>query len=746
MSVFKNEVGRPSNETLRKRRLIIIGSVLGCILLVFLLVSFASKTLTKKEVEKTEKQVYLREKTEEEKATEEYVKDFKATDEFYDKYFDDYEKMTEMNNLDNVLIVMSKDGIENNFGATFIVAAPNYTYFLQYENEEVRNNAYEEFNKLKEEGKVFSVNTNSKAIFFGNESANNYESGVKPMANSTYWYKTAMGTSTASSYISKNSSGNSVRLAILDSFPYSHPNYNMVYHNYFNTDRIINLDGGVQVSTSDHGIAVSSMSDSILPTSFTINQYDTFYASDFKTKVYKISRQSKVYVINMSFGFTKDNVNPSGYDATDYAAIKDAQDADVISVGGMSNDDNDARDWYPAAYSNVISVSGIDSNYNHIWNISDKNDFVAPAYDLHCVNINGPSTDGGTSLAAPLVASVVTMMKYYDKKISLSNIKKLLSYYAVTNKLNGFQRGKKGWGNGLVYVGNTKIFEDVKNKNYHDESPGTSRTTTTTTSTTSNPDVNPDNPTIWDTILEVLKKIFTFDNLKTVLQWTVNSCERFLDLSKESGFDEWVVNVLNSCTGQQVQEQKVDQTTTDKKPSTLITKGDYYLITNYTKTNKMKKQKDYICDGKSECYANAYYMKLIGKVPGVYYGSCTKGIVKASSCRNASKTSKIEYVCNLTCPNPKASKSNIGTAYNNLIKNNKPSILTIKNGNETRNVVIVGITKKAYATYKDSGNSNMSLDGFVVIDPWDGNLKVINENKISDVSNITGWEIVEVKN
>ena len=139
-------------------------------------------------------------------------------------------------------------------------------------------------------------------------------------------------------------------------------------------------------------------------------------------------------------------------------------------------------------------------------------------------------------------------------------------------------------------------------------------------------------------------------------------------------------------------------------------------------------------------------MKLIGKVPSVYYGSCTKGTVKASSCRNSKKIFNIEYVCNLTCPNPKASKSNIGTAYNNLIKNNKPSILTIKNGNETRNVVIVGITKRAYAIYKDSGNSNMSLDGFVVIDPWDGNLKVINKDKISDVSSVTGWEIVEVKN
>ena len=105
---------------------------------------------------------------------------------------------------------------------------------------------------------------------------------------------------------------------------------------------------------------------------------------------------------------------------------------------------------------------------------------------------------------------------------------------------------------------------------------------------------------------------------------SVNSCERFLDWSKESGLEDRLAELLYSCTGQQVQELKEEQTTTDKKPSALVTKGDYYLITNYTKTNKMKKQKDYICDGKSECYANAYYMKLIGKVPGVYYGSCTK--------------------------------------------------------------------------------------------------------------------------
>ena len=99
-------------------------------------------------------------KTQQEIDTAEYIKDFKASQEFYDKYFADYEIMKSMNNLDNVLIVMTKYGVETNFGATFIVAAPNYTYFLQYEDEEAREKAYEGFQRLKEEGKIYSVERN----------------------------------------------------------------------------------------------------------------------------------------------------------------------------------------------------------------------------------------------------------------------------------------------------------------------------------------------------------------------------------------------------------------------------------------------------------------------------------------------------------------------------------------------------------------------------------------------------------
>ena len=68
------------------------------------------------------------------------------SDEFMNNYYNDYAIMASQDNLENVLIVISEKGIKNSYGATNIVNAPNHQYFLQYETEKEKNNAYEKLN------------------------------------------------------------------------------------------------------------------------------------------------------------------------------------------------------------------------------------------------------------------------------------------------------------------------------------------------------------------------------------------------------------------------------------------------------------------------------------------------------------------------------------------------------------------------------------------------------------------------
>ena len=77
--------------------------------------------------------------------------------DFVDDYFKAYYAMSARNNLENVLIVISEDGIHNTYGATQVVNAPNHQYFLQYENENDRKKAYK---KLKSDG-YLSVEENT---------------------------------------------------------------------------------------------------------------------------------------------------------------------------------------------------------------------------------------------------------------------------------------------------------------------------------------------------------------------------------------------------------------------------------------------------------------------------------------------------------------------------------------------------------------------------------------------------------
>lgn len=53
-----------------------------------------------------------------------------------ENYFKRTEELNEKNNKENMLIVTSKNKIENVYGATDIVEAPNNQYILQYSSED----------------------------------------------------------------------------------------------------------------------------------------------------------------------------------------------------------------------------------------------------------------------------------------------------------------------------------------------------------------------------------------------------------------------------------------------------------------------------------------------------------------------------------------------------------------------------------------------------------------------------------
>lgn len=88
--------------------------------------------------------------------TVENENDIRGEDE-YEKFLEDYQKMVDMNNLGNVLIVIPYEELDDTYGAIYVVKSPNYKYYLQYENEEAKNNALQKYKRLEELGLIMKV-------------------------------------------------------------------------------------------------------------------------------------------------------------------------------------------------------------------------------------------------------------------------------------------------------------------------------------------------------------------------------------------------------------------------------------------------------------------------------------------------------------------------------------------------------------------------------------------------------------
>ena len=662
-------------------------------ILVIILVVVVDNLLFKDKVKLSSKnEVYVKEKTKYEKQVDEYVKDFRAQDDFYNKYFADYEKMRSMNNLDNVLIVTTKYGIENNFDSSFIVEAPDYTYFLQYNNEEEKNRAYEGFKRLKKEGKVLGVHYNSKMNF--SSVSTNTSNNIKQVALGSKWYISKMGFDVAKECINNNPSNNNIKIAMLDEFSLD---YAKIYNKYFDNNRDINIYSG-EDTDGVYGIGTAGLIDSVLPSQFGIEAYDfNSTSTDFVVAMDKIISNSKdIYVINITINAEDQKESQKNYGEfieAHYNVIQRALNKGIISVAPAVG--NRSKTYYPAAYSNVIAVEGSTSDNRVLFNETNDIDFVAPGDFVRVITPLGPVIDSGSSFSASLVSSAIAMIKYYDPEISFENVKKILSLYAITDlttfdikklKTYHFERGKYGFGNGLVYLGNTKIFEDVKNKDY-----------------VSGPDeiyvsVNP--------VKEFFRKLFSGEYLP-------DSC-------KKDDIESYETN------------QKEVSMTTEKKPSKLVELNNNYLITNYNKIKDMKMQRNYSCDNESICYANAYYMALMGQMPAKYYGYCSKDTGKINDAGTYCMGT-IRYKCNNICPDAGLKEGNLNDVYINIVKNNKPAILTVTEDGKTKSVVIIGITKQAYKKYKDNPKTNVEIQNFVVIDVYDRKIKTLTNYSYQSV-------------
>ena len=128
-----------------------------------------------------------------------------------------------------------------------------------------------------------------------------------------------------------------------------------------------------------------------------------------------------VDVVNMSFG-SYVPVNPFAQ------ATKLAVDSDIICVAAAGNDATTTI-CYPAADENVIGVGALAENSWELAaysNYGENSDIVAPGTTYTAKKGGEYGVMKGTSLASPIVAGAVTLLKSQDRYIEFSKVEELL--------------------------------------------------------------------------------------------------------------------------------------------------------------------------------------------------------------------------------------------------------------------------------------------------------------------------------
>ncbi len=210
------------------------------------------------------------------------------------------------------------------------------------------------------------------------------------------------------------------------------------------------------VANNQIGIAGIAPEAKILPIKV-LDSNGSGYVTDVVAAIrYAVNLGAKV--INLSLGVFKNflsrSLQTSFQSAINYATTKGA-----IVVAAAGNENSSVNNVYPAALTNVISVGATDSTKTRAYfsNYGTLLDFVAPGVDILSLKAAGVSFGSdsvldpnyvratGTSMASPMVAGIVALLKAYFPKFSFTQIYDRLKKSVTDLGTKGFDK-YYGWG------------------------------------------------------------------------------------------------------------------------------------------------------------------------------------------------------------------------------------------------------------------------------------------------------------
>lgn len=375
--------------------------------------------------------------------TKDLINISELSEDFMQNYLKETTKINSGNNQENVLIVISKNKIKNNYGAINVVEAPNNQYLLEYKTTDEKNYALE---KLQDDKSILNVEEN-KEYTIDNIPYNS-------------WGIESMGLDYANEVMASNDNLNDVVVAVIDAgfdIALFNKHYNGKLSEIYNAADDIGENVGGFAGHGTHiigTIAEATPSNvNILPIKVANEEGKIFNTATIQALNY-VTYYNKAEVISMSLG-------SYSYSESYNIAIQAANKKNITVVTSAGNNNTSAM-HYPSSYDGVISIAAVDSSLEKasFSNYGSKITFTAPGVAIKSLCTDDLVCDGdyilmsGTSMAAPHGASAVAILKSYNKNLSSDEVVDLLNKNAV-------DLGDEGWdpyyGYGLISFKNAKF-------------------------------------------------------------------------------------------------------------------------------------------------------------------------------------------------------------------------------------------------------------------------------------------------
>jgi subtilisin family serine protease len=197
---------------------------------------------------------------------------------------------------------------------------------------------------------------------------------------------------------------------------------------------------GIAAAQSNNGIGVSGIDWNARILS---KRVDSTYDSGFQSVIDAVDYDSNVVVLNNSYSLTNEDGSPGRYSITLRRAVAYAYKKNRVFVAAAGNHQLSHPNVvsYPAGYPNVLVVASC--NNQHVIATSsscgEHVDICAPGVGIYStISTNSYTYKSGTSMAAPHVSGVASLLKGYNRNLSNDDIENIIKLSALKcDSMNG---------------------------------------------------------------------------------------------------------------------------------------------------------------------------------------------------------------------------------------------------------------------------------------------------------------------